>query len=436
MSDALAAERPSDAVAPAPAELLLRVHGGRLDGAEQKLEPGAVTRIGHDFDNGLVLRGRGTSGVALALHRQDAAVRVHVLSGEVVLLGCSVSEGAWAILPPYVPLKLGEYAIAVGEAGSPRWAEVGALSRSQDCPPCATDGEPEPGDEPPLPSQREGVQRWLGSEAEAIGRRIGGRTRPGMLIGAAAVLAVLAAAPLTFEAMKDIAYSPAALDQDLAEAGYAGLRVTRDPATDALVIDGRVTDDSEVEAIRRFAQASYGPVTLKLSTMAGTAEALNGLFQAQGVDAEAQPGPQGIVVHTEFLPHDRLAALRSRIAADLPETGPVRFVRDRRRGPRDLQYFFASERFGLASLVDGDPGHIVTADGQYWFAGSLLPTGHRLVSVGNGEIRFERDGQVESLRVASAPEPTAPSSPESGASPEVAPGPTLTAASSTRINAG
>lgn len=432
MSDVLAAERPTDAAA--PAELLLRVHGGRLDGAEQKLAPGAVTRIGHDFDNGLVLRGRGTGGIALALHRQEGSVRVQVLSGEVVLLGCAVAEGGWALLPPYVPLKLGEYAIAVGEAGSPRWAEVRALARSQDCPPCATEGEA--GEESLAPSQREGVQRWLGSEAEAIGRRIGGRTRPGMLIGAAAVLAVLAAAPLASEAVKNVAYSPAALDQDLAEAGYAGLRVTRDPATEALVIEGRVTDDSEVERIRRFAQASYGPVTLNLSTMAGTAEALNGLLQSQGIDAQAQPGPQGIVVHTEFLPQDRLAPLRNRIAADLPETGPVRFVRDQRRGPRDLQYFFASERFGLASLVDGDPGHIVTADGQYWFAGSLLPTGHRLVSVGNGEIRFERDGQVESLRVASSPEPASPSSPDPGAQSDAAPGPTLTAASSTRINAG
>lgn len=382
--------------------LKLRVYGGRLDGAEQVLPAGEAVRVGHDFDNRLVLRGRGTGGIALSLHRNGEVLRLQVLGGEVILLGCRVGEGSWAVLPLYVPLQLGEYAIAVGECDSPRWAEVAPLVASQAAPlpEAASEDEAADREESGILAERDGMQRWIQSEAEAIGRRLTVRTRPALLIGAAAALATLAAAAPAVNAVRDMTSSPAALDQQLAEAGFGGVEVRRDPTTRSLLVEGRVDDDTAVERIRTMVRGGYGPVTLNLTTLRGAAAAVNGLLQSQGIDAEAVAGPAGIVVHSEYLPQDRLALLRRRIAADLPGTGPVRFVRDHNRGPRDLQYFFASQRFGLASLIDGDPGHIVTADGQYWFEGSLLPTGHRLVSIGHGEIRFERDGLTETLRVA------------------------------------
>ena len=81
---------------------------------------------------------------------------------------------------------------------------------------------------------------------------------------------------------------------------------------------------------------------------------------------------------------------------------------------------------------------IVTADGQYWFAGALLPTGHRLVSVGKGEVRFERDGLVESLRVApSVGQPSADPNAQPTAPPaNLASQPNTTAATSLFSNAG
>ncbi len=431
MTDVASTERP--VAAATQSALLLRVYGGRLDGAEQRLGPGGVVRVGHDFDNMLVLRGRGTAGNSLALHLQGAAVRVHVLTGRASLLRVNVGAGSWVLLPPYVPLALGEYFLAVGEPGSPRWAEVPALlaGGEEELPPAG--GEP---DESLPVRQRDGVQRWLHGEAQALERKLSLRDRPGLLLGAAAALAALVAAPSAFHVVRDTVNSPQIVESRLAEAGFSGLQVRRDPTTQALVVEGRVPDDQAIERLRRLIGERYGTATLNVTTLTGAAAAVNGLLQSQGVDAEAVPTASGIAVHSEFIPADRMAALKSRIAADLPGTGPIRFVRDQARGPRDLQYFFASNRYGLASLVDGDPGYIVTADGQYWFAGALLPTGHRLVSVGKGEIRFERDGLVETLRVQPQRPPVTvepvPASPPASLASQ----PTTTAATFLTSNAG
>lgn len=47
----------------------------------------------------------------------------------------------------------------------------------------------------------------------------------------------------------------------------------------------------------------------------------------------------------------------------------------------------------IASLVPGDPGYVVTADGARYFVGALLPTGDRLVQVAPGVVTLERDGR-------------------------------------------
>jgi hypothetical protein len=67
------------------------------------------------------------------------------------------------------------------------------------------------------------------------------------------------------------------------------------------------------------------------------------------------------------------------------------------RGEPMLQYFFSSEKYGLASYVEGDPSFISTANNEKWYKGATLPTGHVIIEIGNGRIRFEKNGLVEDL---------------------------------------
>jgi type III secretion protein D len=51
----------------------------------------------------------------------------------------------------------------------------------------------------------------------------------------------------------------------------------------------------------------------------------------------------------------------------------------------------------IASLVQGDPAYVVTADGARYFVGSMLPSGHRITAVDTQSVTLERDGRQSTL---------------------------------------
>jgi type III secretion protein D len=51
----------------------------------------------------------------------------------------------------------------------------------------------------------------------------------------------------------------------------------------------------------------------------------------------------------------------------------------------------------IASLVPGDPGYLVTADGSRYFIGAVLPSGHRVTAIAQQRVTLERDGQSQTL---------------------------------------
>jgi len=51
----------------------------------------------------------------------------------------------------------------------------------------------------------------------------------------------------------------------------------------------------------------------------------------------------------------------------------------------------------IASLVPGDPGYLVTADGSRYFIGAQLPTGHRITQIDKSRVTLELHGQSSTL---------------------------------------
>lgn len=116
---------PADAVAAAEIEsLVLRVLAGRVRGASAPLERGRVIAVGHDLDADIVLRDASAEGVRLTLKARADAADLDLTSGSVILLGHELTAPAQAILPLYLPLLIGDNAVAIGEAESPRWSEA------------------------------------------------------------------------------------------------------------------------------------------------------------------------------------------------------------------------------------------------------------------------------------------------------------------------
>lgn len=368
------------------AATVLRIVDGRLAGKEYPLEQDQRVCVGHALANDVVLRGQGTRGGTVELQLAGDAAHLRVLAGTVELIGRTLGEGDEAMLPAFLPFRFGEFVIAHGERQSARWAEAAELAIS----PCAAPMAPLP-----PPSLIDRVRRAGEGQVARVGERFGlGRAA---VLTASLVLIVAAVQPLS-GVVADYQAAPTTLSSRLADAGFTGLTVTDDPAG-GLLVSGMVKDDRAAARLRALVAAQGVPATVDVTSGATLAASATDMLQAQGLDAAAEPaGLGGIAIVGPYLPADRQNQLRTLLTRDLPGLRRVSFRIDDKRGGDPLQAFFAGGNTGLATIV-GEPGHIVTADGQRWFPGAVLPTGHRLVAVEGGNVRFEKDGRMENIHI-------------------------------------
>jgi hypothetical protein len=47
----------------------------------------------------------------------------------------------------------------------------------------------------------------------------------------------------------------------------------------------------------------------------------------------------------------------------------------------------------VVSVNEGPPAFLVTADNSVYFVGATLPEGHKIMSIKNGAVTLERDGE-------------------------------------------
>lgn len=377
---------PMTALAPA---MRLRVLDGRLAGAEHRLPDGRAIRVGHAFENDIVLRGPNTRRMAVELHVDGTSVLIRMVSGTMMVLGRTLEAGQDMLLPAYLPVRLGDYAFAVGGDDPERWVEAEAIIDG--CARAVTAADAMPRAElieraaTRLDPQRSAVKGWL--------------ARPMRLAGAgSAILVALGTAAVSLRVFGQGDDTPAGVQRSLTVAGFGGLSVAADPATAALQVTGLVASDAEAQRLRAMLAERAPAATVKVESSEGMAAAATDLLVSQGVDAVARPGPgQSLVVTSEYLPGDRQTELAALVRRDLPMIASVDFRIDGARGAQDLRYFFNSPQYGAVGFVDGDAPHIVTADGSRWFNGAVLPTGHRIAEIGNGRILLERAGRVETL---------------------------------------
>jgi type III secretion protein D len=378
--------------------LVLRVIAGRSKGAEHRLPQGKYLRIGYSFDHDIVLRDASTKGLSFELHLNATVATIRVVAGEVRLLGRSLAAGEDASLPIFVPLMLGAYTIAIGEADSARWGEAEHLSSM------VTLMSAEPAAAVPQAALLERLSTRLHPLRSAVTAERSSWPLYGLLAGSFLLVAI-AAAPTT----RWINGQFNGIDSHkavLANEGFATLNLTEGTKGQDPIISGIVRDDAELGRLRALVSKRIGRANIDVATMQAMAAAATDMLRAQGIDADARPmRGYSLQVTTEYLPVDRQNELAQLIRRDLPGVTHIRFVMQNSRGDRDLQYFFSGSAFGLATFVDGTPGFIVTADGTRWFAGSQVPTGHKIIAIGNGRASFERDGRVEELVLGTATPP-------------------------------
>jgi type III secretion protein D len=369
---------------------VLRVLNGRLAGAERPLHVGKYLRVGHALDNDIVLRGAGTAGISLALDLSDDQARVRVISGEITLLGRPIGVDEEATLPPYVPLQIGEFAVAIGGDVEERWQEAERIGQSLTLSPNKADV---------APPERADISERIATRLYPLRDHFTNRPSTMWLLIALGVMLIgfAAVAPVT-DAIRGELYSPRAVQATLSATGFTGLKVTRDSASETIIVSGMVTSDRDAARLRKLMGEKFPGALVDITTPGSLAAAATDILRNNKVDAEARAGRAGAIkIISEYLPGDRQAELTALLKRDLPALNTVEYQMDNRRGDRDLQYFFTNSGSGLATYVDGNPGYIVTQDQTRWFVGSVVPTGHKILAISGGRIVFERQGLIEEL---------------------------------------
>lgn len=366
---------------------VMRVLSGRLAGVEKALPADGTLSIGHEYWQDVVIRDPAVKGVALDLVIEGEAARITVLSGSVSLLGSTVGAGETALLPPYVPFTIGGVALARGVPESARWAEAGGLASALPTPPAVP---------PALQDQA------LGALADAGGRVadfLSGWRLPAVA-GASILLVAAAAAGPAMDAMGFTPDRAGRVERALDKAGLPELRATTNHATNAVTVAGVVRSEADRAKASEVLRTVSVPAQLDVQTSADLAQASADIARIRGLSARARPiGLTDVELHTSPLAPEARDQLVAAVKSDLHEVGQI-VVRDdlpAQEGEGGEVKTVADATKKVSTVVSGDPAYIQTADGARYFAGAMMPSGHRLVSIEGGVVHLEKGGRETRL---------------------------------------
>jgi len=374
--------------APATTSLRLRVLEGRSRGGEHRLVSGRAVRVGHGFDNDIVLRGTETKAMAFELHVDSDGVVLKTITGTVEVLGRQLAAGDTIALPRYLPVRFGDFSFAVGDDEPERWSEAAAQAERA----------LRPVEERAVQPQTDLLERASLRLDPVRGAIPGWLTQTRTLLIAFMLAAAIAVGLLVGRMILFPAPDAQGLKTTLTQAGFTRVSVRRDDTAGVLVVSGTVQRDADAERLRALV-AQYAPGTLtELDVTEAMAQAASDLLVQQKVEATVRAVRAGVIeVSSGYLPADRQVELTAALKRDLPGLSTVQFRVTPGTGDSQLRYFFNSPDYGAASFVSGDPGYIVTADGSRWFPGATLPTGHRIITIVGNAVTLERAGRTETL---------------------------------------
>jgi type III secretion protein D len=431
MLSAVPAMSRARALRPVDGAPLLAVVAGPRAGARRPLVPGQRLTIGFDLDCDVVIRHPSLQGVRASLSVDGEEVRLHVDRGQANLLGLAVPEGRSVVLPRWVPVALGDAMIAVGSEQERGWASCRRLARQ-----LAEERAIEPGDgpasadvgaeQPPVIDARHGLEGrrpLAGVDQDASGELSASWRRASAVVPAgrrlywqvpavmALCLALALAVGMLSPGVRAIAGGapsapiPASQATDrvrvaLADLGLGGLRV-ESAADGSAVVRGFV--DTDTQRARIAGEVARLGVRAYVEVVSGEqlVRQVSDVLRVKGLPGSARHVGRGVVeVQLGEADADRVRRAEESVRRDVaglaglklsftPKTQPP-VAASAPRAPED-----PAKR--VVSVSYGPNGHVVTADGARYFVGAVLPSGHRIVRIADGEVELSRDGATTRL---------------------------------------
>jgi type III secretion protein D len=187
------------------------------------------------------------------------------------------------------------------------------------------------------------------------------------------------------------------LESAFHEAGFNGLRVQHGRGN-ALRVTGTVETAAQRACVARILSQQGIAARLEVGINESLVVAVQEFFLAHHISALAEAdGPRRVTVSTQEADPARLQLIQSRALLDIPglqslqvhntAIAPAVPPRDGRLAPGKR----------ISSVVPGEAAYVVTADGNHYFEGAVLPSGQRIAAIRAGDVLLEQAGMTTSL---------------------------------------
>ena len=347
------------------------LRGPKLRGACLDLTENDPVTIGYDFENNVVLRDPSMEAQRVRLSVRGGLARLDVLAGEVSAGGESFAAGEVLEVPTFVPFRLGEFDLAIGEAGHPNWfrTEIAVVS------PGAIVAEPSgPQAFPAQTRRRRGP--WMAMAG----------------LGAAVMLAL----PWMFAGHPGFASTKTGSAAEIIRAsGLKGLSAAR-TADGAPLIRGYVGSDADLARLQRTALIQDPRAAIEVDTGESLARSADDIFRTHGISAETSvAGERQVAVAVHSGDAATAQAVRGQALHDIPGLRALNLTMAVPPAPKAVEAappLTPDPGKTSVAAVGGAQGYIITSDGSRYFKGAVLPGGKRLLDLGQHKITVGTSG--------------------------------------------
>ncbi|MBW8829715.1 MAG: hypothetical protein JF606_09850 [Burkholderiales bacterium] len=362
-----------------PSDLELRVLDGEQQGARCRVATNASTTVSGEWDSDIVLRGDGLAGRRVTVTPSGNGVTVDVLNGDARVGEQVVRQGERIELPWYTPLHLGDTVVAVGE-------QDGAWSSSSEERTHVADSVADDASADVQAAHTGHAHRWS--------RRL--------IVGGGALatvsMAVLAFAYAATPVPPTAAQLASRAEASLQAAGFPRLVVQASPVGEISVTGYLETNAQRARVEEVLASQPFTP-RVSVWVNEQVASAVLDVYRVNGITAQAEvTGPGAVLVSTRESDVERLDQIKSVARRDVPGLSVIDARNVPPPPPPENTPVVEDPGKRVASIVPGDPSYVVTADGSRYFEGALLPTGHRIASIGEHEVVLEKGGNKQPLK--------------------------------------
>lgn len=368
--------------------LELRVFDGPQAGARAQIATGigcllAAEPEGAGADADVVLREDQVAPARVRITTQTGTdvphARLEVLQGEVRLRDQVLTAGALVPWAMYTPLQIGRSSIAFGPAGLAQWPQSHRSPIQADSA-SATSFAKASARKHPAPLFRR-AEVWLAGMGAVVL----------LLCGAALSTARLSAAPHV-----DAAPAPT-LAETLKASEFAALTAAASP-DGRIEIEGRLGTQGERAKLDNWLAERQIAAIVNVHVDETVARDVTEVFRVNGVAVQAQVvGPGHIAAKAAEPDANRLARAEEVVWRDVRGLKELTVQNTAKPLPPPAPPIPDDPGKRIASLVPGEPGFLVTADGARYFVGAMLPSGHRITDIAKASVTLERDGQQSTL---------------------------------------